>query len=114
MSSVENSRAEVAWWLYVERNTRGETQKEMALESGIDQTLLSRWKLAKNPPSPEKVIAFARGVNRSPVEALIAAGYLTAQESSIAVEVVRPASDLDDTELLAEIRRRLEDRHANR
>ena len=64
------------WAAYMRRVTAGATQVQIAEQTGIEQTSISRWLLGKNRPRAELVIQFARAYNHSPVEALIAAGYL--------------------------------------
>lgn len=64
------------WPSYMRRVTAGATQVQIAEQTGIEQTSISRWMLGKNRPRAELVIQFARAYHRSPVEALIAAGYL--------------------------------------
>jgi hypothetical protein len=54
----------------------------------------------------EYVVAFARALNRSPVEAMVAAGFITAEEAGAEVEI-RPALVVYSTdEILEELRRR--------
>ena len=69
------------------RVTAGATQVQIAEQTGIEQTSISRWLLGKNRPRAELVIQFARAYNRSPVEALIAAGYLNTDEIGGVIEL---------------------------
>lgn len=98
-----------SWWQYVDSRTTAETQVEMARESGIEQTSLSRWK-SGDAPHPSKVIAFARNMHRPPVEALIASGHLTPEEvrRHVTISTYMDPADLTDYELVAELTRRLE------
>lgn len=95
------------WWAYVQQRTAGSTQKAISDETGVEQTVLSRWKLGRNRPEAQSVVEFARAIRRPPTEALVAAGYLRAAEVAASIEVVRPLTDLSDDELLAEVRRRM-------
>jgi hypothetical protein len=63
------------------------------------------------PPKPGNIISFARGIGRPPVEALVAADYLTKDEAAAVIEVAaEPLSEWSDDELLAEIAFRLRQR----
>jgi transcriptional regulator with XRE-family HTH domain len=95
------------WWEYVERISGGIPQKDIARAAGIDQTMVSRWKTAKHKPKAENVVQFARGLGRSPVEALIAAGYIREDEVAQAVETRTSVTELPSTILLGELARRL-------
>lgn len=95
----------------MQQRTTGTTQKAISEETGIEQTVLSRWKLGRNRPDAQNVIQFARATNRPPVEALIAAGYLTPEEVGGAIEIAQSPADLTDEELLTEVRTRMEARH---
>ncbi|QDH92311.1 immunity repressor [Gordonia phage Spooky] len=95
------------WWAYVQQRTTGATQKAISEETGIEQTVLSRWKLGRNRPDAQNVIQFARAMGRPPMEALVAAGYLGSQEVGDVVEVAMSATDLAVDDLIEEMRRRI-------
>jgi transcriptional regulator with XRE-family HTH domain len=65
------------WWDYVGAISFGMTQQDVSDHTGIDKSVLSRWKLGRNKPSAELAIDFARSFKVDPIKALIAAGYLT-------------------------------------
>jgi hypothetical protein len=71
---------------------------------------LSRWLNGTNRPAADKAVAFARSLHRSPIEALIAAGYLEPHEAAGVIKVVRSRADFSDLELLAELGDRLAER----
>ncbi len=101
--------AEATWWRYVATVTGNATQKDIATATGIDQSSISRWQRGTNTPSAEAVIALARTYRRSPVEALVAAGYLCSGELGV-VELTTLTGDLSGASidsLLGEVRRRL-------
>ena len=99
------------WRPYVERHTKGLTQAEVAERTGLGQTAISRWlREDTNAPRAEYVVAFARGFNLNPVEALIVAGYVTADEAGTATEGRTPIADYPDMELLEELRQRFHTR----
>jgi transcriptional regulator with XRE-family HTH domain len=101
--------AEATWWGYVAAVTGNATQKDIASATGIDQSSISRWRRGTNTPRAEAVVALARTYGRSPVEALVAAGYLSSSELGV-VELTTLTGDLSRApidSLLGEIRRRL-------
>lgn len=98
------------WAEYVKRVAPGKTQTEIASLAGIDQTGVSRWLNGQSVPRVESVITFARSLGRSPIEGLVAAGYLNPDEAGIAPDLQISVRELPTEELLAEIRRRVGDR----
>jgi transcriptional regulator with XRE-family HTH domain len=101
--------AQVSWWQYVVTVTANATQKEIAAATGIDQSSISRWQRGTNNPRAEAVVALARAYGRSPVEALVAAGYLSSDELGV-VEMTTLTGDLRSASidsLLSELRRRV-------
>jgi transcriptional regulator with XRE-family HTH domain len=84
-------------------------QKDIAAAAGIDQSSISRWQRGSITPRAEAVVALARAYGRSPVEALVAAGYLSSDELGV-VELTTLTGDLTRASidsLLSEIRRRV-------
>src|ERR1700676_338103 len=101
--------AEATWWRYVVTVTGNAAQKDIATATGIDQSSISRWQRGTNTPRAEAVVALARAYGRSPVEALVAAGYLSSSELGV-VELTTLTGDLSGVSvdsLLNEIRRRV-------
>jgi transcriptional regulator with XRE-family HTH domain len=101
--------AQATWWPYVLTVTGNATQKDIAAATGIDQSSISRWQRGSNTPRAEAVVALARAYGRSPVEALVAAGYLSSSELGV-VEMTTLTGDLSGASidsLLSEIRRRV-------
>lgn len=97
------------WWRYVVTVTGNAAQKDIAAATGIDQSSISRWQRATNTPRAEAVVTFARAYDRSPVEALVAAGYLSSSEVGV-VELTTLTGDLTGISidsLLSELRRRV-------
>ena len=99
-----------SWTEYVQRITEGVSRKEVARAARINVSGISRWMTGENKPSAEKVVSFARGLHQSPIEALIAAGYLEPHEAAGVIEVVRSMWDVTDSELLAHLAERLSER----
>lgn len=96
------------WWQYVQRVTGRETQAAIARATGVNKSTVWRWASGDANPSPEAAIAFARAYKRPVAETLAAAGLITAEEAGITQVVVKPdLSELDDDELIKEVRRRM-------
>ncbi|MCV7227022.1 helix-turn-helix domain-containing protein [Mycolicibacterium komossense] len=101
--------AQVTWWEYVVTVTGDTAQKDIAAATGIDQSSISRWQRGTTKPRAEAVVALARAYGRSPVEALVAAGYLASDELGV-VELTTLTGDLRGASvdsLLSELRRRV-------
>lgn len=84
---------------------------EVAQAASVNFSTSARWRSGANPPSPGKVIDLARAMHQSPVDALVAAGYLTQEDVNKAGEAVpRPYAlrDFTDLELAREAVRRIE------
>jgi transcriptional regulator with XRE-family HTH domain len=104
-----NRSAQLSWWQYVVTVTGDAAQKDIAAATGIDQSSISRWQRETNTPRAEAVVAVGRAYRRSPVEALVAAGYLFSDELGV-VELTTLTGDLRGASidsLLSEIRRRV-------
>jgi transcriptional regulator with XRE-family HTH domain len=95
------------WPEYLRRITAGETQSQIAQRTGIGRLSVCHWLHGKTRPKPETVIAVARVYDRSPIEALLAAGYLNHTEVRLPIEHRSSPRDLPAEELAAEVRRRL-------
>ena len=101
--------AQAAWWRYVVTVTGNVAQKEIADATGIDQSSISRWQRGTSTPRAEVVVALARAYGRPPIEALVAAGYLSSDEAGVE-ELTTVPGDLTGVSvdsLLNELRRRL-------
>ncbi len=96
-----------SWTEYVQRITAGVPRKEIARAAQINISGISRWMSGETRPSAEKVVAFARGLHQSPIEALIAAGYIEPHEVSGVIEVVRSLEEVTDEELLNQVAERM-------
>lgn len=94
------------WPSYVGRVTEGMDRKDIAKAADLNVSGVSRWLTGVSQPSPEKAIHFARSLNRNPVEALVAAGYLEAADIPGAVTIMQPLEAVSTDALLAELRRR--------
>lgn len=93
------------WPEYVRRVAGGMRQEQISALTGISQTTVSTWlRGAPGLPRAESVIAFARGFKVAPVQALVMAGYLQADE--VAIKARTPLSEYEELELVEELRRR--------
>ena len=92
------------WSDYVRSHMKG-TQRELADRAGTTEATISRW-LSDSMPAAQDVIKFARAVGGSPVQALLMAGYLTAEEANAVVPDLR-LDMLDDIVLLDELKKRV-------
>jgi len=99
--------ARESWSDYVARITVGVPREDVAEAAGVNVSSLSRWVNDKVTPKAEKVVEFARALGRSPIEALIAAGYLEPEEAAGVIEVVRSLNDVSNDELLHEVGKRM-------
>ena len=105
----ESLQGPTPWWRYVLTVAGNAAQKDIAAATGIDQSSISRWQRATITPRAEAVVTFARAYGRSPVEALVAAGYLSSDELGV-VELTTLTGDLTAISidsLLSELRRRV-------
>lgn len=104
-----DAMVDASWWRYVVTVTGDAAQRDIATATGIDQSSISRWQRGANKPRAEAVVAFARAYGRSPVEALVAADYLSSGEVGV-VELTTLTGDLSSVSidsLLSELRRRV-------
>lgn len=108
----DTSRVGETWWEYLNRVTNKASQVEIARAAGVDPASVSRWKLGKNTPSADRVIAVARHFGRNPVEALVVARYLAPHEVDARIELAASAAALTDDELLVALQRRLNERQS--
>lgn len=102
-------RVHETWAQYVARITAGMTHAQIAAKTGgvVSMSNVGRWLRGElTNPGADHVIAFARGFDQPPVEALRAAGYLDADVTPMART---PLSAYSIGELLDELRRRTAD-----
>lgn len=101
------------WWEYVGRVTRNARPIDIAEKTGISAATISRW----NPdnkgggarPEADNVVQFARKYDRSPLEALLHANYIHADEIGQAVEIAGSMRDVSDNLMIEELASRLAD-----
>lgn len=100
------------WPTYV-RTVIGDTKhRAVASRLGIHFSTLSGWLHGRYTPPAETVIEFARAYDLNRTEALVAAGYLSADEADLTEATVTDPSTLPLDVLLAEIGRRTGERVA--
>ena len=92
------------WAEYIERVTAGMTQMQIAEATGLAQSAISRWLRGDTEaPRAEFVVQFARKLDRNPIEALIAAGYVTADEAGARLDIKTPLREYSNYELVHEL-----------
>lgn len=82
----------------------------IAEKVGVSASTVGRWRTGEIDPKPRQVAAFARAYGKSPLAALVAAGYLSEEdlEGDLTLGL---ASDLDEVstlQMIDELRRRFE------
>lgn len=100
----------LSWAEYVKRITPSMTQSDIAAKAGVNQTVVSRWLSGRSAPRVESLIRLTRALGRSPVEALVAAGYITADEAGLRPNLQISVREIPTDDLLNEIRRRVSSR----
>jgi transcriptional regulator with XRE-family HTH domain len=97
-----------SWGEYIKKYSHGDSQGVIADKMGVDTSTVGRWlKGSTGQPAADKAINFARHYNRSPVEALIHAGYINPDEVGQAVEIAGSMRDVSDAALTGELVSRL-------
>ena len=95
------------WAEYVDHAIAGVPQAHIAEKTGLAQSAISRWLRGDtDAPRAEYAVIFARALDRNPIEALIAAGYITAEEAGAKLDVKTPLSEYSNYELIRELARR--------
>jgi transcriptional regulator with XRE-family HTH domain len=95
------------WPEYLRRITGRQTQSQIAERVGVGRLSVCHWLHGKTRPKPETAMAVARVYDRSPIEALLAAGYLDPAEVRLPVDSRTSPQHLPAEEIAAEVRRRL-------
>ena len=96
------------WPDYLRRITGNATQAQIAERIGIGRLSVCNWLHGKTKPKAETVIAVARVYGRSPVEALLAAGFLEPGDAERPIDIRTSPRDLRSEDLVAELARRLD------
>lgn len=104
---TRSARAAETWPQYLRRISGGATQAQIAERIGIGRLSVCNWLHGKTQPKAETVMLVARAYDRSPIEALIAAAYLRAEEVRLPIERRSSPGDMGAEELAAEVRRRM-------
>lgn len=92
------------WGSYFRRITSGSSGAEIARRLGVSDSKVSYWRRSERPPTVKEAVRVAREYGRPPLEGLVAAGHLDAEEltESIVIEPVA-LSAFSDLELAQEI-----------
>lgn len=106
-SSSNQASSNETWPEYLRRIAGAATQSQIAEQIGIGRLSVCNWLHGKTRPKAETVIMVARVYRRSPIEALMAAAYIEADEVGQPIEVRVSPSELSAADLAAEVSRRL-------
>lgn len=94
----------VTWHQYVRTIAGADTNVQISKKTGIGPSTISRWGTAK----PQDAIAFARGYQQPVLEALIAAGYITATEATADVAIeIQKTDEISDSQFVTMLAQRL-------
>ena len=95
------------WPEYLRRITSGQTQTQIDEHNGIGRLSVLNWLHGKTQPKAETVITVAHAYRRSPIEALLAAAYLSIEELDQAIDIRSSPTELPADDIANEVRRRL-------
>lgn len=95
------------WPEYLRRIVGEQTQSLIAEQLGVGRLSVCNWLQGKTRPKAETAILVARVFGRSPIEALLAAGYLHHDELDGPLELRASPRELSNSDLAAEVLRRL-------
>lgn len=99
--------APTSWWTWVERLmlAREWTPADLSRASGVDQSVIGRWRSHGATPSPDNVRRVAEALRRPVKEAVVASGHYTAAE--LAGTVALDLSVVSPEDLSAEVYARM-------
>lgn len=82
----------------------------VAKKVGLSPSTIGRWRSGEIDPKPRQVVAFARVYGKSPLAALVAAEYLTAQDldGDLPIGATHDLDEVSTNALLDELNARLE------
>lgn len=107
MASDDPTIENVTWWTYVQEHSKGATQLEIAKRVGVTQSAVGRWK--KSQPETSAVAQFARSYERPVLEAMIAAGHITAEDAGERPSAPPSLASVRGSDLLDELERRMKE-----
>lgn len=87
--------SKTTWSSYIDATAGGALNNAIADRIGVDPATIGRWRTGAVDPKPRQVVAYARAFGLSPIQALIAAGYITHEEVDLPTGPPR-AYSLDD------------------
>lgn len=99
--------ADSTWWQWVQRqlDDRGMTTADLTERTGLDRSRFTGWRRGERP-NLDTARLVAKAFDMSPLEVMVQARLLTAQEVSLRQASPDPGV-LTDQQLLAELGRRL-------
>ncbi|WEK60542.1 MAG: helix-turn-helix transcriptional regulator [Candidatus Microbacterium colombiense] len=99
-----------AWTRYLEVTTHPDNDKTIAFKVGVSPSTIGRWRSGEIDPKPRQVVALARRYGKSPLAALVAAEYLSAEdlEEDLTLHYAADLDEISTLQLVDELRDRLE------
>lgn len=99
-----------AWTRYLEVTTHPDNDKTIASKVGVSPSTIGRWRSGEIDPKPRQVVALARRYGKSPLAALVAAGYLSAEdlEEDLTLHYAADLDEISTLQLVDELRDRLD------
>lgn len=96
------------WSRFIDATSGGAFNSAIAEAVGADPATIGRWRAGTVEPKPRQVVSYARAFGQSPIAALIAAGYLIAEEVDLPTTPRRyTLDDFSSVELAEELVERL-------
>lgn len=100
----------VNWAEYLAIISEGATGSDIARQTGVPESTISRWLSSTSAPRPNQVVRVARAYGLNPLTALVAAGYV--DESDVDLTAMSPRAlqlrEFTELELAREMVRRVE------
>lgn len=87
------------WAIYLRALSDNATNASISITTGIPAPTLSRWFTGDYEPKPRQVVQVAHAYKANPLSALVAAGYLDADEVDLAMVAPRRLQLREFTEL---------------
>ncbi|QFP96653.1 transcriptional regulator [Gordonia phage Denise] len=93
-------------WIDAKARAKGTTASAAAAAAGLNKATVSKWRNGQSP-DPVAVRAIAAALDAPALEAFVAAGFLTPDDTNRIVEVERPIASIDNDKLASEVARRI-------
>jgi transcriptional regulator with XRE-family HTH domain len=99
-----------AWSRYIDATSMDDLNFVIAEKVGVDPATVGRWRTGATDPKPRQVVAYARAYGLSPLQALVAAEFLSEEELGMSVGAPKAyaLTDFASVDLAEELLARLE------